>query len=138
MGGGGEERGGIVEKQAMHGAWCGEGIGEFKGDKKSRNSALNFKPTQFARLLILHSGATTVNTTYLQNKMRDINTDGFLLGSVTILLAISSLLASSTTRHAGNTFLYSIVGLAIIFQYHLLSQVSMRNVPRETNMVDDC
>ncbi len=79
--------------------------------------------------------------------MRNINTDDFLLGSITILLAISSLLASlrnrscgsspSTIRHVGNTYLYSIIGLAIIFQYHLLSQVSMRNVPRETILVDD-
>ena len=79
--------------------------------------------------------------------MNDTNTFNFLLGSITILLAISSLLttllrshfgSSSTSQHshAGNVWLlHSIFGLAIIFQYHyLLSDVSMRhvNVPRDS------
>lgn len=116
-----------------------------------KNQPIRFSAHHFgsvsegSSIIILHRVAPTITTTYTAIKMHDTNTFNFLLGFITILLAISSLLtllrnhfgSSSTSQHeiAGNVWLlYSIFGLAIIFQYHLLSDVSMRhaNVPRDS------
>jgi len=119
-----------------------------------KNQPIRFSAHHFgsvserSSIIILHREVHRLSTTtyYTAIKMNDTNTFNFLLGSITILLAISSLLttllrshfgSSSTSQHelAGNVWLlYSIFGLAIIFQYHLLSDVSMRhaNVPRDS------
>ena len=108
----------------------------------------------FVIRIIICTATTTVNKTYLHDtNMQDTATItvGFLLGSITVLLVISSLLAflqnhsfsycsSSVLRHhhhacaicSGRSLLYSIVGLAIIFQYNLLSEVSMHTEQLKT------